>query len=352
MTPSHPTKAGALRFAQVYRALLPFLSLAVVLLVFLLTDLFTNGGIQKFGEMMSPGNLMLVANQNVIVALGALGMTLVIINGGIDLSPGSSIALSTVVIALCLKSGFGSSAALLAGLGTGAAIGFLNGVIITRFKIVPFIATLGMMSIARGLAKVMSGEEKISITNVNPNPLTGAPQGDGGEDSKIWLTDMLYGEGIGPFSSGIVTLAVLAIALWAVLRYTVFGRYVFAIGSNETAARLCGLRVEGQKTLVYMLAGLFFGAAAIMEFSLLGNGDPSTAVGKELDIIAAVVIGGGSLSGGKGSVLGSLVGAYIISLLRNGCVLYDIPNPVQEIVTGVIIVAAVTIDQLLLRRRS
>ena len=328
---------GSLRFARIYRALLPFLSLAVVLLVFLLVDLFTNGGMRNFIKVMNPENLMLVANQNVIIALGALGMTLVIINGGIDLRPGSSIALSTVVIALCLKSGFSSSVALLAGLGTGASIGLLNGAIITRFKIVPFIATLGMMSIARGMAKLLSSEQKINV----PDP-----------NSEIWLKDMLYGEGLGPFSNGMVTLVVLALALWAVLKYTVFGRYVFAIGSNETAARLCGLRVEGQKILVYMLAGLFFGAAAVMEFSTLGNGDPSTAIGKELDIIAAVVIGGGSLSGGKGSVLGSLVGAYIIILLRNGCVLYDIPNPVQEIVTGVIIVAAVTIDQLLLRRRS
>ena len=283
--------------------------------------------------MMNPLNLMLVANQNVIVALGALGMTLIIINGGIDLSPGSSIALSTVMIALCLESGYDPAVALLAGLATGAAIGLLNGAIITRFKIVPFIATLGMMSIARGLAKLMSSEQKIN-----------APE--------TWLNELLYGAGLGPFSRGLIALVVLALLLWAILKFTVFGRYVFAIGSNETAARLCGLRVEGQKMLVYMLAGFFFGAAAVMEFSTLGNGDPSTAIGKELDIIAAVVIGGGSLSGGKGSVLGSLVGAYIISLLRNGCVLYDIPNPVQEIVTGVIIVAAVSIDQLLVRRRN
>ena len=153
-----------MKFALIYRPLLPFFSLAVVLLVFLLADLLTNGGVKKFSAMIDPGNLMMVANQNVIIALGALGMTLVIINGGIDLSPGSSIALSTVVIALCLKNGLGSAAALLAGLGTGAAIGLLNGVIITRFKIVPFIATLGMMSIARGLAKLVSGEQKISIT--------------------------------------------------------------------------------------------------------------------------------------------------------------------------------------------
>ena len=144
---------GAVRFARIYRALLPFLSLAVVLLVFLLVDLFTNGGMRNFIKVMNPENLMLVANQNVIIALGALGMTLVIINGGIDLSPGSSIALSTVVIALCLKSGFSSSVALLAGLGTGASIGLLNGAIITRFKIVPFIATLGMLFIGSGAAR-------------------------------------------------------------------------------------------------------------------------------------------------------------------------------------------------------
>ena len=333
LTPGDLTRSGALRFARIYRALLPFLSLAVVLLVFFAVDLIANGSLNNFLAMMSPANLGIVATQNTIIALGALGMTLVIINGGIDLSPGSSIALCTVVIALCLEAGSGPSVALLAGLATGAAIGLVNGLVITRFKIVPFIATLGMMSIARGLAKLLSSEQKIS-----------APE--------TWLNELLYGAGLGLFTRGVIILVVLAVILWAVLRFTVFGRYVFAIGSNETAARLCGLRVEGQKVLVYMLAGLFFGAAAVMEFSTLGNGDPSTAIGKELDIIAAVVIGGGSLSGGKGSVVGSLVGAYIISLLRNGCVLYDIPNPVQEIVTGVIIITAVAIDQLLLRRRS
>jgi ribose transport system permease protein len=135
-----------------------------------------------------------------------------------------------------------------------------------------------------------------------------------------------------------------------VLRYTVFGRHVFAIGSNEATARLCGIRTDRTKILIYGIAGLFCGLSGVMEFSRLTVGDPTVAVGLELDIIAAVVIGGGSLSGGEGSILGTMIGVLIMSFLRNGCTMMGWPNYIQEIIIGVIIVVAVTLDRLRHRR--
>jgi len=149
---------------------------------------------------------------------------------------------------------------------------------------------------------------------------------------------------------GVWLMIALAVVLAVCLRYTVFGRHVFAIGSNEATARLCGVRTKRVKVIVYMLAGLFCGLSGVMEFSRLTVGDPTVAVGLELDIIAAVVIGGGSLSGGEGSILGSMIGVFIMAFLRNGCTMMGWPNYIQEIIIGVIIVAAVSLDQLRHRR--
>ncbi len=197
-------------------------------------------------------------------------------------------------------------------------------------RIVPFIVTLGMMQIARGVAKWIGGEQTITtppnwlqrLRLVDPEPgwLILAPG--------VWLTLLLLG------------------LVFIVLRYTVFGRHVFAIGSSEETARLCGIRVEVRRTWVFILCGLFTGAAGVMQYANLTVGDPTAAAGMELDIIAAVVIGGGSLSGGEGSALGSLIGALIMSVLRNGCNMLGVANYVQEIIIGAIIVCAVLIDRL------
>jgi len=137
-----------------------------------------------------------------------------------------------------------------------------------------------------------------------------------------------------------------------VLKYTVFGRHVFAIGSNEATARLCGIRTNRSKALIYSLAGMFCGLSGVMEFSRLTVGDPTVAVGLELDIIASVVIGGGSLNGGQGSILGSMIGVFIMSFLRNGCTMMGWPNYIQEIIIGIIIVAAVSLDQFRYRKEA
>jgi len=284
-------------------------------------------------------NLEMIARQTAIVGVAALGMTLVIILGGIDLSVGSVVALSTVVIAWLLEYGHvGPLTAALGGIAAAAAFGLLNGVLITKLRVVPFIVTLGTMLVVRGAAKGIGQEQKI---NVDISRLA-------------WLDELLASlpkeRGWMLLPPGVWIVIILAIAMAAVLRYTRLGRHAFAIGSNEQTARLCGVAVDRVKIIVYTLGGVFAGLGGLMQFSRLTVGDPTVAVGLELDVIAAVVIGGGSLAGGEGSVLGTMVGALIMTVIASGCTQKGLPNWVQEIITGAIIVVAVAIDRLRHRR--
>jgi ribose transport system permease protein len=281
-------------------------------------------------------NLKSVATQSVIVALGALGMTLVIIGGGIDLSAASNIALASVITAYAINAGLPPLLGILLGVLTGGLIGFMNGALITELRLVPFIITLGMMGIARGLAKWIANNQKIDA------PLSWVNDLMAKSPRPSWLL----------LAPGVWLMIVFAVAMAVLLRYTVFGRHVFAIGSNEATARLCGVRTKRAKVIIYGLSGLFCGLSGVMEFSRLTVGDPTVAVGLELDIIAAVVIGGGSLSGGEGSILGSMIGVFIMAFLRNGCTMMGWPNYIQEIIIGVIIVAAVSLDQIRHRRAA
>jgi ribose transport system permease protein len=305
----------------------PFLGLILVIAIFSLLP-------EVQDRFLRLGNFKSVATQSVIVALGALGMTLIIISGGIDLSAASNIALSSVIAAYAVNVGLPPLVAVGAGILTGGAVGFVNGTLITRLRVVPFIITLGMMGIARGLAKMIARNQKIDA------PLTWVNELMAKSPRPSWLL----------MSPGIWIMAVFAVLMAFVLRSTVFGRHVFAIGSNEATARLCGIRTDRAKVAIYTIAGLFCGLSGVMEFSRLTVGDPTVAVGLELDIIAAVVIGGGSLSGGEGSILGTLVGVFIMSFLRNGCTMMGWPNYIQEIIIGVIIVVAVSLDQVRHRR--
>ncbi|MHC4478066.1 MAG: ABC transporter permease [Planctomycetota bacterium] len=284
-------------------------------------------------------NLEMIARQTTIVGIAALGMTLVIISGGIDLSVGSIVALSTVVIAWLLQ--YGGVPPLLAALGGVAAaglFGLISGLLITRLKVVPFIVTLGMMLVVRGVAKGIGKNAKI---DVDPERLR-------------WLEELLatlpkeHSWMLLP--PGVWVLIILALVVAGLLRYTRVGRHTFAIGSNERTARLCGVAVERVKLFVFCMCGAFAGLAGLMQFSRLTVGDPTVAVGLELDVIAAVVIGGGSLAGGEGSILGSLVGALIMTVIASGCTQMGLPNWVQEIITGAIIVGAVALDRLRHRR--
>ena len=277
---------------------------------------------------LSAGNLRIVLTQTVIVALGAIGMTVIIVSGGIDLSVGSVVALASVVAAIAVRASWPPAAALLAGVLSGGLVGFVNGLAITRLRVVPFIATLGMLGIARGAAKWVAGEQTVNIPATWLNELaTTSP-------SRAWLL----------VAPGVWIAVVLAVLAAVVLKRTVFGRRVFAVGSNEAAARAWGIRTDLLKLQIYSVGGLFFGLAGVVQMSRLRQGDPTVALGVELDVIAAVVIGGGSLSGGEGSILGSMIGALIMAFLRNGCQLMGWPNYIQEIIIGVIIVLAVAAD--------
>jgi ribose/xylose/arabinose/galactoside ABC-type transport system permease subunit len=228
--------------------------------------------------------------------------------------------------------------ALLMGLGCGMLCGLLNGLLIVVFRVVPFIATLGTMTIYLGLAKLVADE-----TTVRPNAAQ-IPQWLGElsavRPNPAWLQ----------VSKGVWLALFLAAVMACVLRYTVFGRHVFALGSNEATARLCGINVPLVKIAVYTIAGLLVGVASICFFVRLNSGNPTSGTGLELKFIAAVVIGGGSLSGGRGTVLGTLAGTAIMGVIASGCTLLDLRNPIQDIILGLIIIAAVTIDQL--RHRS
>jgi ribose transport system permease protein len=280
-------------------------------------------------------NFKIILTQTVIVAMGTLGMTLIIVSGGIDLSVGSVVALASVVGASALVKGSSPGMVVLLCMLVGAGVGLVNGVVIGGLRMMPFIVTLGMMGVARGTAKWLSGNQTVSAPD---SPING-------------IMDLKDPTVLFPLPLGVWITLGLAALMAIVMRNTVFGRYIFALGSNEAAARLCGIRVNLQKVLIYTVAGIFFGLAGLMQLSRLTQGDPTVAIGLELDIIAAVVIGGASLSGGSGSVLGSMIGALTMAVLRNGSNQMGWPTFMQEIIIGVVIIIAVGVDKLRQRAR-
>ncbi len=300
----------------------PLLGLLLVVAFFA----FASGAPERY---LSANNLRVVLAQTVIVAIGAIGMTLVIVAGGIDLSVGSTIALTGVLCALALRDGLWPSLAVLAAVLLGALVGLVNAAAITRLRVVPFIATLGMLGVARGAAKGLAHQTTVEA------PATWVSELAVTFPTAAWQV----------FAPGVWIAVVLAVVMGFVLRRTVFGRRVFALGSSEAAARACGIAIERLKLAVYSVAGLFFGLAGVMQMSRLRQGDPTVAAGTELDVIAAVVIGGGSLNGGEGTILGSMIGALVMAFLRNGSQQMGWPSHVQEMLIGAIIVAAVAVDR-------
>jgi ribose transport system permease protein len=318
---------GAVRAAV--RFLSPVLSLAVVVGAF---------AILAPDAPITMDTVRTVALQTVIVGTAALGMTLVIISGGVDLSVGSAAALAGVAAALAMRSGIPALGAVGIAVATGAACGLYNGLLVTVLRLPPFIATLGTLGFFRGVAKWLASSGAVRVrreggigwlgdwVQMTPEPrwLVVAPA--------VWVT----------LGLGVLTAAML--------KFTVFGRHVVAIGSNQDAASRCGLAVKRIKAAVYVVAGLFVGLAGLVQFARLTEGDSTVAVGLELDVIAAVIIGGASLSGGQGSVAGTLAGAVLMAFLRNRCTVLGWPNFVQEMIVGHIIIVAVGIDQWRVRR--
>jgi ribose transport system permease protein len=310
--------------------LLAFAALIVLFVVFSLSS-------PNFFQFSNIIGILLATAVNGILALG---VTFIITTGGIDLSVGTVMTLSAVMAGVFITYwGLPVPLGVLAGLGTGALAGLANGLIITKMRIPPFIATLGMMMIARGLALVISG--------LTPIYFNDAPS----------FTNIAMGSVLGAIIPGfeipnaVLILFLAAIVAGFILSKTVLGRYTFALGSNEEATRLSGVNVAAWKTAVYALGGAFSGLAGVIIAARLNSAQPSLGAGYELDAIAAVVIGGTSLSGGEGTILGTIIGAFIISTLTNGLRILSVPQEWQIVVTGVIVITAVYLDIIRRRRK-
>ncbi len=325
MTASTATAPVKKSRAGMQQKLLAFASLIVLLVFFSLAS-------DKF---LATGNVIGILQATSVNGVLAVAATLVIITGGIDLSVGTLMTFCAVIAGVVLTYwGMPLPLGILAALATGAVCGAISGTLIAKMRIPPFIATLGMMLILKGMSLVISGTKPIYFndTPLFPEISTGSLVGD----VLPWL----------PLPNGVLILFVLAIVVSYILNRTVLGRYTFALGSNEEAARLSGVNTDFWKITVYSLSGAICGLAGLIIASRLNSAQPALGQGYELDAIAAVVIGGTSLAGGRGSILGTLIGALIMSVLLNGLRILSVAQEWQTVVTGLIIIAAVYADMM------
>jgi ribose transport system permease protein len=278
-------------------------------------------------NFLTVDNLLNVMRQASINALIAFGMTLVILLGGIDLSAGSVLALSSVIIASLLTSGMPAGLATLAGLVAGGLMGLVNGLVISKGKVAPFIATLGSMTVLRGLALVLSNGSPLSSFNSDFFSLLG-----GGYIARL-------------VPIPVVLMLVMFAIFWVLLRKTVFGRHIYATGGNAESAKLSGVKVDRIQLYVYTISGVMAALAGVVLTSRLNSAQPTAGTGYELDAIAAVVLGGTSLTGGRGWIFGTLVGALLIGVLNNGLNLLDVSSFYQQVIKGGVILLAVLIDR-------
>jgi len=275
-------------------------------------------------------NLLNVLDQTATIGVLAAGMTFVILTGGIDLSVGSLVALAGIAFAAASRAAAPAAVAALVGVTAGGLCGLANGLLVTAGRLPPFIATLGTMSVARGAALLLTGGR----------PLSGFPPA---------VRAIAHATPLGIPAPVLLMLAVYAVS-HLVLKRTVLGRYVYAVGGNEVAAALSGVDVRAWKTAVYVISGITSAITALLLVARLDSAQPVAGIGYELDAIAAVVIGGASLMGGAGSALGTLVGALLLSVLRNGLNILDVSSYLQQVAVGVVIIVAVVIDMSLHRR--
>jgi ribose transport system permease protein len=286
---------------------------------------------------LEPENIFNVLRNMSTISIMAIGMTMVIITGGIDLSVGAVLAVSAMLAArLMVQFGINPWLAFLCGLAFGSLLGCINGLIITKVGVNAFITTLGMMSVARGLTFLFASGLRGTVASNMPM-----------RDPALNFLGSGY---IGPVPFPVIEAAVLVIIASIFLANTVLGRQIYAVGSNEQAARLSGVDIDGVRLFCYTLTGLLAAYAGIMTGGLLSTAATNAGTGSELDVIAAAVIGGASLSGGEGTIYGAVIGAGIMVILRNAFVLLSLPGYLQTITIGVVIVAAVALDRL--RRRG
>ncbi|MFH8570125.1 ABC transporter permease [Streptomyces sp. NPDC017993] len=287
-------------------------------------------------QFLSGGNLSLVVQQVMVVGTLALGQTLIILTAGIDLSCGAVMAFGTIVMAkLAAEGTLPPLAAVVAGIGVCGLFGLLNGALVTLVRLPPFIVTLGMLNVAFALTHIYSDEQ--TITDL-PGALTGL-----GNTFPMGRTDITYG-------------SVLTVVLFLVLAYmlgqTAWGKHTYALGNSPDVARLTGIRTTRLRLGIYTLAGVIYGIAALLLVSRTGVGDPKAGQTDNLDAITAVVLGGTSLFGGRGAVLGTLVGALIVGVFRNGLQLMGVGSIYQTLITGALVILAVAVDQISRRRAS
>jgi ribose transport system permease protein len=310
----------------------------VAVVVLFAALLFHLQGPEGVLDYLGKRNLQVVIYEGTVIAVVSLGMLLVILSGGIDLSVGSVVALGTVVTMLVYRTALARTgsvawASLLAvptGVLLGGACGVVNGLVITTLRVSPFVTTLGMMSAARGLA--------LWLTDRVPIPFPGGRAPGWAEALTQIHNNTLF------FNPGFWALAVLALGVAVLLRYHVLGRHAYALGSSEPAARLCGVPVGRAKVLIYTLAGLLTGWAAVLRFASVG-GEPTGSVGLELEVIAAVVIGGASLSGGQGTVVGTLAGVLLLGALMSGVSVLNRQLDVRLIIIGAVIVISTALGR-------
>jgi ribose transport system permease protein len=296
---------------------LAFASLLVIFIVFAIAS----------PNFLTYGNVLAILYSTVVIGTLALGTTFVIITGGIDLSIGTGMALCAVMSGVMIVNlGVPLALGVLGTILFGGLIGLINGVNVAILKIPPFIATLAMMLVAQGLALVLSHSTPIYFNDVPAY-------------SKISRGNLIPN-----FPNAVIILAVVAVIAGVLLNKTILGRYTYSIGSNEDATALSGIDVRKWKIVVYTFAGLFTGLAGVMISARLGSAQPATGTGYELQAIAAVVIGGTSLAGGKGSIVGTVIGALIISVLNNGLQIMSIPQEWQNVILGCVILVAVYAD--------
>lgn len=309
--------------------LLAFASLIVLLVFFSVAS----------PNFLQTSNILAILQATSVNGVLAIAATLVIITGGIDLSVGTLMTFTAVISGVVLTYwGFPLPFGILAAIGAGAVCGLISGTLVARMKIPPFIATLGMMLILKGLSLVISGTKPIYFNDTPSYPLIS--------------TGSIIGEFFPalPVPNGVLILFALALLIGWVLSKTVLGRYCYALGSNEEAVRLSGVNTDAWKIAIYALAGAICGIAGLLISSRLNSAQPALGLGYELDAIAAVVIGGTSLAGGRGSILGTIIGALIMGVLLNGLRIMSVAQEWQTVVTGLIIIAAVYADML--RRRK
>ena len=321
-----PAYAGVLDTMRNWLKIRELNILSVLILVGIVISIFSP-------YFLTTNNLMGVFRSFSLVGIMSIGMMLVIITGGIDLSVGSVMGLSSLMTALAFQHSWGPLPAVLAGLCAGLMVGAFNGVLITWIQLPPFIATLGTLSIGRGLMYIIT--KGVPLTPDVPDSFTFIGQG--------------Y---FGFVPVPVVIMLLLTVGFSILMRRTRFGRHVYATGGNEVAARLSGVRTHRVKFTVYALSGLIAALAGVVSFSRFVSAEPASGFGAELDVIAAAAIGGASLSGGVGSVEGAIIGAALAGIITNGVVLLNIDTYAQQAITGCVILIAVSIDIWRVRRKG